>query len=44
MKNQVMDIIVVGTYTERSAPAVTEYQKLGEGVYLIPYNRKSGVT
>lgn len=42
MKNQTMDILVVGTYTERSAPAVTEHQKLGEGIYLIPYNRETG--
>ena len=42
MKNQTMDILVAGTYTERSAPAVTEDQKLGKGIYLIPFHKGSG--
>lgn len=42
MKNQTMNILVAGTYTERSAPAVTEDQELGKGIYLIPFHKGSG--
>lgn len=43
MENQTMKILVAGTYTERSAPAVTAHQELGKGIYLIPYNESSGI-
>ena len=37
-----MDILLVGTYTQHDAPAVLEKQELGKGIYLIPYNEILG--
>ncbi len=37
-----MKLLAIGTYTERTAPAVTATQELGKGIFLYPYEEISG--
>ena len=37
-----MNVLIVGTYTTRDAPAIAGDQELGRGIYLFPYDGESG--